>query len=41
MYIIDPDGGRQYTQAMSDFIIGYEGQASVAPFYDDYQILHF
>jgi hypothetical protein len=41
MSIIDPDGGRRYTETLATFISGFEGQASVEPFYKDYQILHF
>lgn len=41
MHIMDPDGGRRYTETLSTFIVGFEGQAAVEPFYDDYQVLHF
>lgn len=41
MHIMDPDGGRRYQETLSTFLVGFEGQASVEPFYDDYQILHF
>jgi hypothetical protein len=41
MAIIDPDRGRQYTETLATFITGFEGQAAVEPFYQDYQILHF
>lgn len=41
MAIIDPAGGRQYTEPASTFLVGFEGQAAVEPFYQDYQILHF
>lgn len=41
MYIVDPDGGRRYQESLGTFIRGFEGQAAVEPFYDDYQILHF
>ncbi len=41
MYIVDPDGGRRYAETLSTFIIGFEGQAAVEPFHDDYPILHF
>lgn len=41
MHIIDPDRGRRYTEPLSVFIQGFEGQAAVEPFYEDYQILHF
>jgi hypothetical protein len=41
MYIMDPDGGRRYTETLSTFLQGFEGQAAVEPFHEDYQILHF
>lgn len=41
MFMIDPAGGRRYQEPLSTFIQGFEGQAAVEPFYDDYQILHF
>ena len=41
MYIMDPNGGRRYTETLATFLVGFEGQAAVEPFYDDYQILHF
>jgi hypothetical protein len=41
MLIIDPNGGRRYSQVLSDFIKGFEAQAHVEPFDSDYQILHF
>ncbi|HMD84846.1 MAG TPA: papain-like cysteine protease family protein [Terriglobia bacterium] len=41
MHIMDPDGGRRYKQTLADFLTGFEGQAAVEPFYQDYQILHF
>lgn len=41
MFIMDPDRGRRYPETLSVFIQGFEGQAAVEPFYDDYQILHF
>lgn len=40
MMIIDPDRGRRYQEPLSQFIVGFEGQAAVEPFYADYQILH-
>ena len=39
--IMDPDGGRQYNQNFGEFQAQFEGQASVEPFYTDYQILRF
>ena len=41
MAIMDPDGGRRYQEPLATFIQGFEGQAQVEPFYEDYQILHF
>lgn len=41
MYIVDPAGGRRYPELLGTFIQGFEGQAAIEPFYDDYQILHF
>jgi len=41
MHIMDPDGGRRYTETFATFLRGFEGQAAVEPFYEDYQILHF
>ncbi len=41
MHIMDPNGGTRYTETLSTFLVGFEGQAAVEPFYDDYQILHF
>ena len=41
MAIIDPAGGRRYNETLDTFIQGFEGQAAVEPFYQDYQILHF
>jgi hypothetical protein len=41
MLIIDPAGGRRYRETLATFIQGFEGQAAVEPFYQDYQILHF
>jgi hypothetical protein len=41
MHIMDPDGGRRYTETLSTFIVGFEGQAAVEPFHSDYQVLHF
>jgi hypothetical protein len=41
MRILDPAGGRRYQEPLSTFIQGFEGQAAVEPFYDDYQILHY
>lgn len=41
MHIMDPDRGRRYTESLDTFLQGFEGQAAVEPFYDDYQVLHF
>lgn len=41
MSIVDPAGGRRYAETLATFIRGFEGQAGVEPFYQDYQILHF
>jgi hypothetical protein len=41
MFIMDPAGGRRYQETLAIFIQGFEGQAAVEPFYDDYQILHY
>ncbi|MEI7713854.1 MAG: papain-like cysteine protease family protein [Rhodospirillales bacterium] len=41
VYIMDPDGGRQYEQNYGEFSAQFEQQAGVAPFYSDYQILHY
>jgi Papain-like cysteine protease AvrRpt2 len=41
MYIVDPAGGRRYPETLDIFLQGFEGQAAVEPFYQDYQILHF
>ena len=41
VHLMDPDGGRRYTTPLAEFVTGYEGQAGVEPFYDDYQVLHF
>jgi hypothetical protein len=41
MYIVDPAGGRRYPETLDIFLKGFEGQAAVEPFYQDYQILHF
>ena len=41
VYIMDPDGGRQYEQNYGEFAAQFERQAGVAPFYSDYQIMHF
>jgi hypothetical protein len=41
VYIMDPDGGRQYEQNFGEFQAQFERQAGVDPFYSDYQILHF
>ena len=41
VYIMDPDGGRQYEQNFGAFMQQFEGQAGVEPFYSDYQILHY
>lgn len=41
VYIMDPDGGRQYEQNFGEFARQFELQAGVDPFYSDYQILHY
>jgi hypothetical protein len=41
MKIMDPDGGRRYSEPFPQFLSKYELQAQVEPFYEDYQILHF
>lgn len=41
MHIMDPNGGRRYAETLATFLVGFEGQAAVEPFYDDYQVLHF
>lgn len=41
MLIMDPDGGRRYAEPFDVFLRGFEGQAAVEPFFQDYQILHF
>lgn len=41
MSIIDPDHGQQYLETLDIFRAGFEGQATVEPFYSDYQLLHF
>ena len=39
--IMDPNGGRRYTQTLREFSAAFEAQAAVEPFNADYQILHF
>jgi hypothetical protein len=41
VYIMDPNGGRQYEQNYGEFSAQFERQAGIAPFYSDYQILHY
>jgi peptidoglycan hydrolase-like protein with peptidoglycan-binding domain len=41
MKIMDPDGGRRYSEPFKVFLRQYELQAQAEPFYQDYQILHF
>lgn len=41
MHIMDPDGGRRYQENFRTFLRGFEAQAAVEPFHEDYQILHF
>ncbi|MGE3806941.1 MAG: peptidoglycan-binding protein, partial [Gemmataceae bacterium] len=41
MKVMDPDGGRRYSEPFRVFLRKFELQAQVEPFHEDYQILHF